>query len=230
MTFVQLIECKTSHVDDMNRLMDTWVEQTQGKRTATHAMVGQDRADQNHLVEIVEFGSYEEAMRNSSLPETDRIFQEMVALCDEPPTFTDLDLVRDEQLNKATCRRVFTDIAAGNLAFIDEICTADIIHHDPANQADILGRDGLRAEARRYLDAFTFTFTINAQLADGDECTTRWTWNATNTGEFLGMPATGKTIECDGTTTFRLRDGQICEGWWHWDALGMLRQLDVVKM
>lgn len=58
-------------------------------------MVGADRADPRHLVEIVEFASYEDAMKNSALPETDRIFREMVALCDEPPTFTDLDVVRD---------------------------------------------------------------------------------------------------------------------------------------
>ena len=37
MTFVQLIDCRTSRFDEMNRLMDTWVEQTKGKRTATHA-------------------------------------------------------------------------------------------------------------------------------------------------------------------------------------------------
>lgn len=99
MTFVQLIDCRTSRLEEMNRLMDQWVEQTKGKRTATHAVVGKDRADASHVVEIVEFPSYEEAMRNSKLPETDRIFREMVALCDGAPTFTDLDVVRDERLN-----------------------------------------------------------------------------------------------------------------------------------
>src|SRR5918993_4253163 len=90
MTFVQLIDCRTSRFDEMNRLMDTWVEQTKGKRTATHSVIGKDRSDGSHFVEIVEFPSYEEAMRNSGLPETERIFQEMVALCEEMPTFTDL--------------------------------------------------------------------------------------------------------------------------------------------
>ena len=42
MTFVQLIDCKTSHYDDMNRLMDTWVAATQGKRTATHSVIGKE--------------------------------------------------------------------------------------------------------------------------------------------------------------------------------------------
>jgi hypothetical protein len=98
MTFVQLIDGRTSRFDEMNQLMDTWVEKTNGKRTATRGVVGKDRSDANHFVEIVEFPSYEEAMKNSKMPETEQIFQEMVALCDGMPTFTDLDVVRDDKL------------------------------------------------------------------------------------------------------------------------------------
>lgn len=101
MAFVQIIDCRTEKLDELNQLMDTWVAQTQGTRTASHAMVGTDHADPTHVVEIVEFPSYEAAMRNSGLPETDRIFREMVALCDAPPTFTDLDVVRDMSLDQA---------------------------------------------------------------------------------------------------------------------------------
>ncbi|MEU3828556.1 ester cyclase [Streptomyces sp. NPDC029080] len=101
MTFVQLIECRTSRLDEMNRLMDDWVRQTKGTRTATHALVGTDRSDASHVVEVVEFPSYEDAMRNSNLPQTDRIYRGLVALCDELPTFTDLDVVRDEHLSAA---------------------------------------------------------------------------------------------------------------------------------
>lgn len=101
MAFVQIIDFRTDRLDELDRLMDSWVEQTRGKRTASHALVGTDRSDGEHVVEIVEFPSYEEAMRNSRLPETERIFREMVALCDAPPTFTDLDVVRDLRLDGA---------------------------------------------------------------------------------------------------------------------------------
>ncbi|CAM5377345.1 ABM domain-containing protein OS=Kitasatospora aureofaciens OX=1894 GN=GCM10010502_66470 PE=4 SV=1 [Kitasatospora aureofaciens] len=102
MAFVQIIDCRTDRLDDLNQLMDSWVEATNGTRTASHAVVGTDRSDSRHVVEIVEFPSYEEAMRNSRLPQTDRIFREMVALCDAPPTFTDLDVVRDMQLGQGS--------------------------------------------------------------------------------------------------------------------------------
>jgi len=228
MTFVQIIDCKTDKVDDLNRLMDTWVEQTRGKRTATHSVVAADRADSNHIVEIVEFPSYEEAMKNSHLPETDRIFREMVALCDEPPTFTDLDVIRDEQLNKSAARRLFEEIGKGNLDVIDELVALDYHDHDQANEVDTMGAAGMKQEAGGYLAGFDFTFTIESQLADGDEVATRWSWSGIHTGEFMGLPATSKRVEMTGTTTFRFRDGKIQEGWWNWDNLGMMRQLGLL--
>ncbi|GAA2586005.1 hypothetical protein GCM10010304_31290 [Streptomyces roseoviolaceus] len=160
MTFVQLIECRTSRLDEMNRLMDRWVEQTKGKRTASHSVVAKDRADASHVVEIVEFPSYEEAMRNSGLPETGRIFQEMVALCDETPTFTDLDVVRDEQLYAATARRFFEQTPGqGAAPPFNDVFIEDYHDHDPANVQDVIGLDAVRREVEVWRGGFDFSFT-----------------------------------------------------------------------
>lgn len=233
MTFVQLIDCKTSRYDELNRLMDTWADATQGKRTATHAVVGRDRSEADHLVEIVEFPSYEEAMKNSALPETTRIFEELVALCDEAPSFTDLDVVRDEQLNKAAARRCFEElIGRDDPEGFNEVFAAGYQHHDVANkEADIHGPDGVREEALGYRKAFPdFEFTIEDQVAEGDCVVTRWSWTGTNTGEMRGMPPSGNKVEMVGTTTFRFEDGKIKEGWWHWDVLAMLSRIGAVVM
>ncbi|WP_367321302.1 ester cyclase [Streptomyces sp. HUAS ZL42] len=227
MTFVQLIDCKTSRLDEMNRLMDTWVEQTKGKRTATHTVVGKDRSDASHVIEIVEFPSYEEAMRNSNLPETDRIFQELVALCDETPTFTDLDVVRDEQLYAANARRFFETLATkGRLPALDDLITEDYHDHDPSNVQDAIGMDAIRREMEMWRSGFDFSFTVEDQLAQGDRVCTRWTWNATHKGEFMGIPASGKQVSMTGTTIHRCAlDGKIAEGWWQYDRLGLMGQL-----
>lgn len=232
MTFVQLIDCKTTRYDDMNRLMDSWAEATQGKRTATHAMIGKDRSADNHYVEIVEFPSYEDAMRNSKLPETDKIFQEMVALCDEMPTFTDLDVVRDAQLNKDACRRLFEQIiGTDNAAAFNELVADDYRDHDVANKEDTRGAEAFRQETLGYRRGFPdFRFTIEEQIAEGDRVVTRWTWRGTNTGEMRGMPPTGKRVEMAGTTTFRFDNGKIKEGFWHWDFAGFLEQLGVIEL
>ncbi|MDX3573024.1 ester cyclase [Streptomyces sp. ID05-47C] len=227
MTFVQLIDCRTSRFDEMNRLMDMWVEQTKGKRTATHALVGKDRSDASHFVEIVEFPSYEEAMRNSNLPETDEIFQGMVALCDEMPTFTDLEVVRDEQLNCATAREWFEQAGTIEIDHMFDRVTDDYVDHDPAIPQD----NGLQATREQYADwrrAFDFSFRVDDQIAQEDRVCTRWTWTGRHKGDFVGIAATGQNVTMTGMTWQRFRDGMICEGWWQYDRAGLMEQLGVL--
>ncbi|MFD6363119.1 ester cyclase, partial [Streptomyces roseolus] len=214
MTFVQIIDCRTSQVEELNRLMDRWVEQTRGKRTATHAVVGTDRSDAQHVVEIVEFPSYDVAMRNSQLPETDRIFREMVALCDEMPTFTDLDVVRDEALYKANARQMFEMFADGtDLALLDGVLAEGYHDHDPTNPQDVLGMDAVRREVEEWRAGFDFAFAVEDQIADGDRVCTRWTWTGTHVGDFMGLQPTGMEVTMTGTTIHRFRDdGKIVEG------------------
>lgn len=230
MTFVQLIDCKTSRFDEMNRLMDTWVERTKGKRTATHNLIGKDRSDSSHIIEIVEFPSYEDAMRNSNLPETDEVFRQMVALCDEMPTFTDLDVVRDEQLYAANIRRFFETVAAkGELSPLNDLIAENYHDHDPSNEQDVLGLDAFRREMEMWRGAFDFAFTVEDQITENDRVCTRWTWNGTHKGDFLGIPASGEHVAMTGSTIFRCQeDGKIVEGWWQYDRLGLMAQLGVL--
>ncbi|MET9501268.1 ester cyclase [Streptomyces sp. NPDC006622] len=227
MTFVQLIDCRTSRFDEMNRLMDTWVEQTKGRRTATHALVGKDRSDASHFVEIVEFPSYEEAMRNSNLPETDKIFQDMVALCDEMPTFTDLEVVRDEQLNRDVAREWFERAGKGDIDRMFERVTDDYLDHNPANPGDT-GLRAAREEVAGWRRAFDFSFRVDDQIAQEDRVCTRWTWTGRHKGDFVGIPATGQNVTMTGMTCQRFREGMICESWWEYDRAGLLEQLGVL--
>lgn len=230
MTFIQLMDCKTDRLDDLNKLMDNWVEQTKGKRTATHSIIGRDRENAGHYVEIIEFPSYEEAMRNSHLPETNKIFEEIVALCGEAPKFTNLDVIRDEQLNKMSARRFFEEMLnKGNLDMISELCADDYYGHDPANEGPTVGATGLVEEVTMYRKAFDFTFSVDDQLAEGDVVATRWSWQATHRGEFRGLAPTGKQVTMNGQTIFEYSDGKIKEAWWNWDNLGMYLQLGLIE-
>ena len=42
---------------------------------------------------MIEFDSYEDAMRNSQDPETGKMAERMAALCTRPPLFTDCDVL-----------------------------------------------------------------------------------------------------------------------------------------
>lgn len=97
MAFVQIIEFKTSRFDEVLALMDEWMEATQGRRTPTSSLTCRDRDADATFVQIVEFPSYDEAMRNSELPETSEFAERMTALCDGPATFRNLEVERDDR-------------------------------------------------------------------------------------------------------------------------------------
>ena len=98
MPFIQIIEYKTSKIDELNAALDGWLEATKGKRASTRGVQTKDRDAGNTYVQIVEFPSYEEAMANSNLPETGEFSAKLASLCDGPPTFRNLDVIREEQM------------------------------------------------------------------------------------------------------------------------------------
>ncbi|WP_236654717.1 methyltransferase [Streptacidiphilus anmyonensis] len=120
MTFMQVIEYETTDEDRVDRLMDEWLRITEGKRTAHHAMFGKDREKPSHFMQIVEFPSYEEAMRNSDLPETRHIAEEMREACVGEPRFVNLDVTRDEVVDEDAMEtlmgKVLTDLGAVTVA------------------------------------------------------------------------------------------------------------------
>jgi quinol monooxygenase YgiN len=93
--FIQIIELRTSNPDEVLALDAEWQEATEGKRTARRSIVTRDRNDpERHLV-IVFFDSYESAMENSKLPETQEFATRWAGLVEGPLEFHDLDVIED---------------------------------------------------------------------------------------------------------------------------------------
>lgn len=98
MRFMQIIEMKTSRRDEVQAMLDEWRTATAGRRTAQRAVAGRDRDREDVYVTVVEFPSHEAAMANSELPETQELAERLAKLCDEPPTFRNLDVIRLDDL------------------------------------------------------------------------------------------------------------------------------------
>ena len=101
MPFIQIIDFETGNFDEMQAAVEEFRKATEGKRGTTRARTGKDRDRENHYVTIVEFASYEEAMRNNDLPETAALAEKMQKLSSGPPTFTDLIDSRDARIGRA---------------------------------------------------------------------------------------------------------------------------------
>ena len=92
MTFVQIIEFRSSKIDEMEAVGNEWETATAGKRTVQRRYLAEDRDHPGRYFNIVFFDSYDDAMRNSALPETDALSNKMMGLADGPPTFYNLDI------------------------------------------------------------------------------------------------------------------------------------------
>ncbi|MEV7395524.1 hypothetical protein [Aeromicrobium sp. NPDC092404] len=95
MTFIQIIEGRSSRLDEMRALTHEYRERSDGESTVRRSIETQDRDDPSRFMVLVFFDSYESAMENSNRPETDEFSQKMSELVDGPPTFHNLDVVED---------------------------------------------------------------------------------------------------------------------------------------
>jgi hypothetical protein len=94
MTFIQIIEVITTRPEEIEKLVEQWSADTEGRRTAYRSTLTADRDRPNTYVRVVEFPSYEDAMTNSGLPETGEFAKNLARLCDSPPVFRNLDVER----------------------------------------------------------------------------------------------------------------------------------------
>ena len=109
----------------------------------------------------------------------------------------------------------------------DELYGSDWVGHFPGMPP--LDAEGHRQYSEVMLTAFPdLERRIDDIVAADDKVVVRWTAEGTNTGEFQGMPPTGKYAKSSGITIFRIADGRIVEEWSESDMLGLLQQLGVI--
>ena len=66
-------------------------------------------------------------------------------------------------------------------------------------------------------------------MQEEDRVVARFFVEATHTGEFVGIPPTGKRVRVTGIEIVRISNGQIVEGHANTDGLGLLKQLGVIE-
>jgi steroid delta-isomerase-like uncharacterized protein len=132
--------------------------------------------------------------------------------------------------NKAIARRLFEAVGAGDQAALEELLAPDFVAHQPGTAVRLPVDQLSRAEFLQSLSATNAAFsdqqyTIEDQVAVGDKVVTRVSWRATHSGDFQGVPATGKQLVGGGIAIERIEDGKIVERWAQPDRLGLMQQL-----
>ena len=118
----------------------------------------------------------------------------------------------------------------GNLAALDEICAPDMIDHSAAatpNQS--YGLDGFKARINGHRVGIPdLRFSITNLMTEGDLMSFQWEMKGTNSGPYLGRPASGNAIQVVGMNLERLENGKIVEHWSYPDKLSLIQQLGVI--
>ena len=127
--------------------------------------------------------------------------------------------------NKAIIRRYQEAYNSNNLDALDELVAVDVL--TPKIMPDIpFGLEGAKAVHRKTLLGMPdFRTEIDELIAEGDKVMARVTMTGTHTGDFYGIPATGKSVNFTGMYIARIKDGKIVEHWGEEDALSLMKQL-----
>ncbi len=96
LAFIQIILYRTFKPAEMQAVVGEWAQATEGKRKTRRRVFCPDRDNSDRYFNIVFFDSYEQAMENSALPETDRLSKKLMSFADGPPTFYNLNVGDDQ--------------------------------------------------------------------------------------------------------------------------------------
>jgi steroid delta-isomerase-like uncharacterized protein len=116
-----------------------------------------------------------------------------------------------------------------NLDDLDQVMAVDVILPKMVPGFPS-GLEGAKAVHRLAIIGIPdFHVKIEDLIAEDDKVVARITMTGTHTGDFFGIPATGKQVSFTGIYIARIADGKIVEHWGEEDSISLLQQLGVMK-
>jgi predicted ester cyclase len=132
--------------------------------------------------------------------------------------------------DKAIINKLFDEIwKKKNLAGADEFVATDAVDHNPMAPGLPQGLEGSKQGWAMIHSAFPdIVITIDDQIAEGGKVVSRAIMQGTHSGEFMGIPPTGKKVTAEVIDIVRIEGGKIVERWGLVDMLDVMQQLGIV--
>ena len=132
------------------------------------------------------------------------------------------------ETNKHVARRYYEEVLnERNVDLLDELAARDYEEHDPL-PGQRSGLEGLKDRVNMLIGGLDPHFTIEDVIAENDKVVVRWTSSGRNVGDFLGIPATGRSFTIAGIDIHRVEGGKLAEHWHVVDQLAQLQQLGLL--
>lgn len=129
------------------------------------------------------------------------------------------------ETNKTVVRQFYAAINAGEFDAVNDAIAENFVEHEEF-PGIAPTRDGARQMFEMMRGAFqNFRMEIDDMIAEGDKVFLRARMLGTHTGEFLGIAATGQTIDVPFADFVRIQSGRVVEHWGVTDTGAMMQQL-----
>jgi steroid delta-isomerase-like uncharacterized protein len=107
---------------------------------------------------------------------------------------------------------------------VDELMHPECELHD--GTAVMKGPEAFRAFIQQMRGSFSdIRVTCHESVTQGDAACVRWSAEMRHTGDFLGIPATGKKVVITGMSMVHTANGRFVSGYQNWDMFGLMTQL-----
>lgn len=118
----------------------------------------------------------------------------------------------------------------GDWAGIEKICSPDFRDHSPmADPNAPFNRDTLMTYLKATKAAFPdMKIEWLHAAGSGDMVFVHYHFTGTNTGAFMGMPATNKKVDYMGVDLLKIKDGVAVEHWDYADNVTYMKQMGMM--
>jgi predicted ester cyclase len=124
--------------------------------------------------------------------------------------------------NKAFARSFFEEADRGRTPV--ELCAPGFTAHFPGPPPmDLEGFD--RFEKMIHSAFSNLSHPIEDLVGEGENVAVRLRMEGTHTGDFMGMPASGRHFSVEGTAFMRIAGGKVAEFWGIFDQVGLQQQI-----
>jgi steroid delta-isomerase-like uncharacterized protein len=129
----------------------------------------------------------------------------------------------------ATVQRAFERINAGDVEGFGDTLAENFVEHEQTPGLEPT-KEGTKQLFRMLIAAYPdLRFDIEDIVSGGDKVTARLRVTGTNKGDFMGIPATGKSINVQAIDILQFdATGLVTEHWGVMDIMSMMQQLGVV--
>ena len=130
---------------------------------------------------------------------------------------------------KDLTRRTWEEmLPVADFAALSEVIDSEVVNHDlPPGVPN--GFAGVRAMIGMLHAAFSQQrYEVHQVIGEGDTVVIEATMHGRHTGDFMGIPPTGREVAMRSIHIVRYRDGREVETWAIQDRLGLMQQLGVI--